>query len=207
MTLEFTLDPELTDELQAEIVACWTDVTNAGGSVGFVPPVAMDDVLPDAVRALAGVAAGHDRLIIGREIEHRALRHGREMEHSSEIEHGSEIGHSRETGNMARGPLAALAFLTSEQSQLTEHWRTVKKVMVHPLFQGRGYGTHLMAEVERAARAMGLHLLTLDCRGGTGNDEFYKKCGYVEYGRLPGALRIGPDDYRDRVLMTLSLRG
>jgi len=42
---------------------------------------------------------------------------------------------------------------------------------------------------------------------GTGNDEFYKKCGYVEYGRLPGALKVGPDEYRDRVLMTLSLRG
>ncbi len=175
MTLEFTLDPELTDELQAEIVACWTDVTNAGGSVGFVPPVTMDDVLPVAVKSLAAVAAGYDRLIIGRDA--------------------------------ASGRLAALAFITSEQSQLTDHWRNVKKVMVHPDFQGRGYGTYLMTEIERAARAMGLHLLTLDCRGGTGNDEFYKKSGYVEYGRLPGALKIGPDDYRDRVLMTLSLRG
>jgi GNAT superfamily N-acetyltransferase len=177
MALEFTVDPELTDGLQAEIVACWTDVTNAGGSVGFVPPVAMDDVLPDAVRALAGVAAGHDRLLIGR------------------------------AGGADGGRLAALAFMTDERSQLTEHWRNIKKVMVHPDFQGRGYGTLLMAELERIARAMGLHLLTLDCRGGTGNDEFYKKCGYVEYGRLPGALKVGPDDYRDRVLMTLSLRG
>jgi len=191
MALEFTVDPELTDGLQAEIVACWTDVTNAGGSVGFVPPVAMDDVLPVAIRALAGVAAGHDRLVIGRE---RAS--------------GTRLDEQvTEAGDSVGGRLAALAFMTDEQSGLTDHWRHIKKVMVHPDFQGRGYGTLLMAEVERVARAMGLHLLTLDCRAGTGNDEFYKKCGYVEYGRLPGALKVGPDDYRDRVLMTLSLRG
>jgi GNAT superfamily N-acetyltransferase len=140
---------------------------------------------------LAAVAAGYDRLIIGRET----------------TSGGSGSSVAAGTGNAASGRLAALAFITSEQSQLTDHWRNVKKVMVHPDFQGRGYGTHLMAAIERAARAMGLHLLTLDCRGGTGNDEFYKKSGYVEYGRLPGALKIGPDDYRDRVLMTLSLRG
>lgn len=221
MALEFTVDPELTDELRAEIVACWTDVTNAGGSVGFVPPITMDDVHPTAARYLAGVAAGRDNLIIGREVasgdedeaDHRELAHG-EMEHGemelSQIEHSqikrSDMEHS-EIGHTTSGRLAALAFLTDEQSRLTEHWRTVKKVMVHPDFQGRGYGTLLMAELERVARAMGLALLALDCRGGTGNDEFYKKCGYVEYGRLPGALRIGADEYRDRVLMTLALRG
>jgi GNAT superfamily N-acetyltransferase len=191
MALEFTVDPELTDGLQAEIVACWTDVTNAGGSVGFVPPVAMDDVVPDAMRALAGVAAGRDRLVIGRE-RARGTRLDEQV---------------TEAGDSVGGQLAALAFMTDEQSELTDHWRNIKKVMVHPDFQGRGYGTLLMAEVERVARVMGLHLLTLDCRGGTGNDEFYKKCGYVEYGRLPGALKVGPDEYRDRVLMTLSLRG
>ena len=200
MALEFTVDPELTDGLRAEVLACWTDVTNAGGSVGFVPPVVMDDVLPDAVRALAGVAAGHDRLVIGRE---RGDISG-DTSGVGEVRASGQVGVN---AGAVGGRLAALAFITSEQSQLTEHWRNIKKVMVHPDFQGRGYGTLLMAEIERIARAMGLRLLTLDCRGGTGNDEFYKKCGYVEYGRLPGALKIGPDDYRDRVLMTLSLRG
>jgi GNAT superfamily N-acetyltransferase len=183
MTLEFTVDPDLTEGLRAEIVACWADVTNAGGSVGFVPPVTMDDVLPFATRAFAGVAAGHDRLIIGRD----------------------DVG--GRGGGTGAGRLVALAFLVDERSLLTEHWRMVKRVMVHPDFQGRRYGTLLMAEVERTARVMGLEMLALDCRAGTGNDEFYKKCGYVEHGRLPGALRIGPDDYRDRVLMAMSLRG
>lgn len=205
MTLEFTVDPEPTDELGLEVLACWTDVTNAGGSVGFVPPVTMDDVLPAAARYLSGVAAGHDRLVIGREIAGQPDEsERRDIEHH-DIEH-RDTEH-REIGHNPRGRLAALAFLVDEQSQLTAHWRHVRKVMVHPDFQGRGYGRLLMAEIEQVGRAMDLALLELDCRGGTGNEEFYKKCGYVEYGRLPGALRIGDDEYRDRVLMSLSLRG
>jgi len=39
------------DELRAQLLTCWTDVTNAGGSVGFVPPVTEADLVPylDAV--------------------------------------------------------------------------------------------------------------------------------------------------------------
>lgn len=178
MTLEFTVDPELTEKLRAQIVACWTDVSNAGGAVGFVPPVTMDDVLPVAEKLFAAVAAGHDRLVVGWAPDPAS-------------------GEPR---------VAALATISDGQFRLTEHWRKVKRVMVHPDFQGRGYGALLMAEVERAARKMGLEMLTLDCRGETGNDVFYKKCGYVEYGRLPGALRLSADDYRDQILMALSLR-
>jgi GNAT superfamily N-acetyltransferase len=174
-------------------------VSNAGGAVGFVPPVAMDDVLPVAAKAFAGVAAGHDRLVLGREP-------GATARDDDGAGGGSGNGGAGAGGGIdGAGRLAALAFITGGQFQLTEHWRTVKRVMVHPDFQGRGYGAQLMAEVERVARAMGLERLTLDCRGGTGNDEFYKKCGYVEYGRLPGGLRLGAQDYRDQILMTLPL--
>ena len=191
MALEFTVDPELTDKLRAEIVACWTDVSTAGGAVGFVPPVTMDDVLPVAAKAFAGVDAGIDRLVVGR--------------HRDEAR-GAAAGVSADAAYPpGAGRLAALAFVTDGQFRLTEHWRTVKRVMVHPDFQGLGYGVRLMAEVERAGRAMGLERLVLDCRGGTGTDEFYKKCGYSEYGRLPEAVKLAPHDYRDLVLMTLAL--
>jgi GNAT superfamily N-acetyltransferase len=176
MELEFTVDPPLTDKLRAEVVACWTDVSNAGGAVGFVPPITMDDVQPVAAKSFAGVGTGGDRLIAGRV----------------------------PTADGA-GRLAAVAFITDDQFQLTEHWRTVKRVMVHPDFQGLGLGARLMAEVERVGRAMGLEQLVLDCRDGTGNDEFYKKCGYSEYGRLRGGLKLAADDYRDRILMALEL--
>ncbi|WP_209307561.1 GNAT family N-acetyltransferase [Geodermatophilus sp. DF01_2] len=39
------------DELRSQLLTCWADVTNAGGSVGFVPPVTEADLAPylDAV--------------------------------------------------------------------------------------------------------------------------------------------------------------
>lgn len=184
MTLEFVVDPELTDLLRAEIVACWTDVTNAGGAVGFVPPVTMDDVQPKAREQFVGVLEGRDRLVIGRETD---------GEHA--------------------GRLAALAFLVANGFAYTAHWQAVKRVMVHPDFQGKGYGYRLMAEVAAVARETGLEQLHLDCRGGTGNDLFYKKCGYNEYGRITRGLKLpartadepGATPYRDLILMALEL--
>jgi GNAT superfamily N-acetyltransferase len=175
----------------------------------------MDDVLPVAAKVFAGVDSGQDRLIIGRESRadaraaaHRAGVDGAAAYDGAADHDGSAVGPGNDSAREADGGrLAALAVISDSQFRLTEHWRTVKRVMVHPDFQGRGYGALLMAEVEHIARTMSLELLTLDCRAGTGNDEFYKKCGYAEYGRLPGALRLGPEDYRDQILMTLTLRG
>ncbi len=216
LELEFTVDPELTDELREQLIACWTDVSNAGGAVGFVPPVTMDDVSPVAVKALAGVAAGRDRLIVGRAVG-PGPRSGSESGSGPRTGSGSASASGAGSGSglesdsgAGAGPdgeerLAAVAFITDEQFQLTEHWRTVKRVMVHPDFQGLGLGARLMAEVERVGREMGLEQLVLDCRGGTGNDEFYKKCGYEEYGRMRAALKLSADDYRDRIMMALEL--
>ena len=184
MTLQFDVDPELTEQLSAEIVACWTDVSNAGGAVGFVPPVAIDDVLPRAEAQFAGVRSGRDRLVVGR------------------VARGEQAGR-----------LAALAFLVGNDFAFTAHWQTVKRVMVHPDFQGSGYGYRLMAELAVVARDAGLEQLHLDCRGGTGNDLFYKKCGYEEYGRISQGLKLpgrtddgaGATPYRDLILMALEL--
>lgn len=204
MTLEFTVDPELTEALRAQIVACWTDVSNAGGAVGFVPPVTMDDVLPAAEKLFAAVAGGRDRLIVGWATDPGSADLGDPDPDSADPD-GAALITAKPCSAQPR--VAALATISDGQFRLTEHWRKVKRVMVHPDFQGRGYGALLMAEIEQTARRMGLEMLTLDCRGGTGNDVFYKKCGYVEYGRLPGALRLSADDYRDQVLMALSLTG
>jgi hypothetical protein len=62
-----------------------------------------------------------------------------------------------------------------------------------------------MNEVARVGRGMELEMLQLDCRGGTGNDLFYKKCGYTEWGRLPRALRVDEEDYRDLISLYLPL--
>ncbi|TCB90100.1 GNAT family N-acetyltransferase [Micromonospora zingiberis] len=65
MSLRFVLDPELTPDLRARIVALWVDVTNAGGAVGFVAPVTADEVRTIADPTLAGIAEGPDRLLLG----------------------------------------------------------------------------------------------------------------------------------------------
>jgi GNAT superfamily N-acetyltransferase len=65
MAVEFVVDPELTDDLRARIVALWVEVTNAGGAVGFVGPVRAETVRPVAEQAFDGVAAGIDRMILG----------------------------------------------------------------------------------------------------------------------------------------------
>ena len=69
MALLFTLDPELTPQLRAAIVDLWTDVSNAGGAVGFVAPVSVERVLPTAEKQFAGVVDGPDRLLIAREAD------------------------------------------------------------------------------------------------------------------------------------------
>ncbi|PZF87148.1 GNAT family N-acetyltransferase [Micromonospora deserti] len=65
MRLRFVLDPELTSELREQIVALWVDVTNAGGAVGFVPPVTAGDVRATADPTFTGIADGPDRLLLG----------------------------------------------------------------------------------------------------------------------------------------------
>lgn len=55
---------EVDDVLRQQLLTCWTDVTNAGGAVGFVPPVTEDDVAPVLDRLLEGVRSGRDVLAV-----------------------------------------------------------------------------------------------------------------------------------------------
>lgn len=50
-----------------------------------------------------------------------------------------------------------------------------------------------------------LEQLRLELRSGQGLEGFYESCGWQEVGRWPGALRLGPGDDRDEVLMLLRL--
>ncbi|WP_444950140.1 GNAT family N-acetyltransferase [Micromonospora ureilytica] len=65
MSLRFVLDPDLTPRLRAEIVDLWVDVSNAGGAVGFVPPVNAAEVHVIADPTFAGIVDGPDRLLVG----------------------------------------------------------------------------------------------------------------------------------------------
>jgi GNAT superfamily N-acetyltransferase len=171
MAIAFVLDPPITDDLRERIVDLWIEVTNAGGAVGFVPPVGAADVRPLAEESLAAVETGPDHLLI-------------------------------QTDD---GELTGLLFVVDNRFGLKDHWRVLKRVMVTPHGQGRGLGSTLMREAERVGRAMGLAALHVTVRGGTGTEKFYERLGYAEVGRLPGALRVGPDDDRDEIFMWLPL--
>lgn len=173
MDVHFDPDPSVTPELRDGICALWADVSNAGGAVGFLPPVAPEQVRPDLLRHLTAMAEGRARLVVGRDGD---------------------------------GRVVATAFLTLNGHRLMTHWLWVYTVMVHPSLQGRGVGRRLMAAVAEAARTVeGITALRLTCRGGSGARPFYEACGYQEVGRVPGAIRLAEDDYRDDITMWLEL--
>ncbi|MCW2698958.1 MAG: Acetyltransferase family protein [Blastococcus sp.] len=157
--------------LRDELLRCWTDVSNAGGAVGFVPPVSEDDVAPVLDRLLERVRSGRAVLAV----------------------------------LTVDGSPAGFAALVGSSSPLRRHWGTVLRVQVHPTHQGRGLGRVLMAGVHHIARDRGWEFVHLSARGGTGVDAFYRGLGYAEYGRLPGAIRIGPGDDRDEILLACRL--
>lgn len=165
--MRFVLDPPLTPQLRDQIVDLWLAVSEAGGAVGFVPPVTRAEV---AATADAAFTRADDRFLVGFDGDHL---------------------------------VAMLIFVYG--FKLNAHWRTVKRVMVHPGAQGKGYGAQLMREAERVARARGWEDLYLTVRSGRGVEHFYEALGYKEVGRLPGALRVAPGDDRDEILMWLTL--
>ncbi|MET0414707.1 MAG: GNAT family N-acetyltransferase, partial [Actinoplanes sp.] len=99
-----------------------------------------------------------------------------------------------------------LLFIVDNRFALKDHWRVLKRVMVSPKSQGHGYGAAIMREAEAVGRRMGLAALHVTVRGGAGVERFYEGLGYREVGRVPGALRVAPDDDRDEILMWLALR-
>jgi GNAT superfamily N-acetyltransferase len=159
------------DTLRAEMLACWTDVSNAGGAVGFVPPVTPDDVAPVLDRLLDTVRSRRDVLCV----------------------------------LTVDGRTAGFAALVGSVGPLRQHWGTVLRVQVHPSRQGEGLGRVLMDGVHEIARGRGWEFLHLTARGGTGVDVFYRRLGYREVGRMPGAIRVAPGDDRDEISLVRAL--
>ncbi|GAA1004827.1 acetyltransferase [Streptomyces sp. F-3] len=71
MPLTFTLDPAVDAALYDGILDLWTDVTNAGGAVGFVPPVTREEIRPELVKQFVAMAEGRSRLLVGHDEEGR----------------------------------------------------------------------------------------------------------------------------------------
>lgn len=82
----------------------------------------------------------------------------------------------------------------------------VEKIAVGEEFQGRGLGRALLSAVIDDARAAGIEVLTLDCRGdNTGALALYRSLGFTEYGRLPRFVAFGEARF-DKFFCMLDLR-
>ncbi|MCB5907857.1 GNAT family N-acetyltransferase [Streptomyces pinistramenti] len=73
MSVRFDLDPSVTPELRDGLLTLWADVSNAGGAVGFVPPVTPEEIRPDLLTHLTAMAEGRERLVVGRDADGRAV--------------------------------------------------------------------------------------------------------------------------------------
>lgn len=65
MPLTFELDPRIDPRLRDGVLALWTEVSNADGAVGFVPPVTAEDIRPEWVNRLTAMSEGRTRLLVG----------------------------------------------------------------------------------------------------------------------------------------------
>ena len=158
--------------LREQLLDTWVRVTDAGGAVGFVAPADPDQIAVTLDSALARVVAGQDALGVLR----------------------------RADADPAR-PAVGMGILAASASPLRRHWRTVLRLMVAPEHQGDGAGRILIEGLHAIARGLELEFLCLSVRGGLSIEGFYGHLGYAIYGRNPRAIRVGPGDERDEILM------
>ncbi|MFJ5550837.1 GNAT family N-acetyltransferase [Streptomyces sp. NPDC093225] len=173
---QFTRADSVPADVPRELASCWADVLNAGGAV-VAPSLPMPPV------TAAQVAPTVAELVAGLDPERCRLLVARRA-----------------------GELAGWLVVRRDPHPLVAHCGVVNHVQTHPRFRGRGVGAALMTRVAELARTdMGLERLQLSARSGCGLEGFYRRLGWVEVGRWPGALRVAPGDDRDDVLMSLVL--
>jgi GNAT superfamily N-acetyltransferase len=82
--------------------------------------------------------------------------------------------------------LVATVMLTFAHQPNAPHRAEVSKMLVLARARRQGLGRRLLMAVEAAAREAGRTLLMLDTETGSAGDMFYRSCGWIEIGRVPG---------------------
>ncbi|MBL1086518.1 GNAT family N-acetyltransferase [Streptomyces actinomycinicus] len=174
--IQFTCPDEVTSDLRRDLVDCWVAVSNAGGAV-----IPYGFPPPPVTEREVGPVL-------------------------DQIADGLDPRRCRMLVATVEGELAGWLILRRDPHPVVAHCGVVNHVQTHLRFRRLGIGAALMHRVRDVARdEMGLARLGLGARAGLGLEEFYRRLGWVEVGRWPGALRVAPGDDRDEILMSLAL--
>jgi RimJ/RimL family protein N-acetyltransferase/ribosomal protein S18 acetylase RimI-like enzyme len=137
---------------------------------------------------------------------------GADVSHISEAltSHEGQMSAGEAVAGVLRSPggdVLGIAWWVRVPTPLMAHVRWLFRFMVDPDLWGRNLGRLLMCGLHRIARGDGVEIALLGYRSGTGVSRFYARNGYVEVGRNPGTIRVGPGDDRDDVTMSRRLDG
>ncbi|WP_051264913.1 GNAT family N-acetyltransferase [Nakamurella lactea] len=148
------------------LTTLWHAVSQAGGAVGFAPPVERPAVAAKAAPVVDDLRSGRAQGI--------ALIAGHDL-----------VGFGRLTPGTG----------------ITAHTGSITLVMIDPTRQGSGLGALLMNELMTLAAELGLERVELSIRDGHRLDGFYRRHGFVEWGRRPGWVRVADGDDRDEIFL------
>ncbi len=107
----------------------------------------------------------------------------------------------------AGNTLVGVAFLVPRSLRIQRHLGEVVSLMVDPTWQGTGLGRRLIAEIATLATEIGVDTLLLGSRDRAALARFYAAVGFVEYGRLPGAVRLSDGTTFDEIRYRRVLAG
>ncbi|MFC5723904.1 GNAT family N-acetyltransferase [Streptomyces gamaensis] len=173
---QITHPHHLSPALRAQLIGCWVAVSNAGGAV-------VSDRFPPPPVVFADVVPAADHLVAGLAPDRSRLLL-------------ATVGEA----------LAGWLVVHRSAHPFIAHWGTLNHIQTHPAHRHRGIGAGLVRRVARLARdEMGLEQLHVAVRAGLGLEDFYRRLGWKETGRRPGALRVAPGDDRDEILMMITL--
>ena len=100
-----------------------------------------------------------------------------------------------------------MAGLYADRGRKLAHRGHVWGVYVRETARRHGVARRLMQRLLEAARAGPLDVLLLSVTAGVpGPRALYEDLGFVAYGVEPAALKLGPVDWRDLILLALDLR-